>query len=79
MENESKYPLIEFNEMGFAVVNKSNRDNEFLNYAKSWINFLLGEKHANEPTRIHKIIKDDKFYSKRLIQRNRHRDERNYL
>lgn len=70
-----KYKINQFNERGFAVLKNEKVNEELLNFTKSWINSLLGEFAAKEPTEIHKIIIDNSFYSQRLIQKKRHLDK----
>jgi len=75
----SQYPLEKFKETGFSVVNMNKEDIDISAFTKNWIKFLLGNQAAKNPTNIHEIIKDDNFYSTRLIQKNRHRDEKEFI
>ena len=68
-----------FNKNGYLLIQSSQDILKIKDYTTNWIFSLLGREAANNPNLIHEINFDEVFYSSKLVQKNRHKDDQNLI
>ena len=63
-----------FNKNGYLLIQSSQDISKIRDYTTNWIFSLLGREASNNPNLIHEIKFDEVFYSSKLVQKNRHKD-----